>query len=70
MEMVLDRSLSFSSSELDFSHVPPPAPLAEGGPQQQQQRVRAAAGHHSKESGPAPVCSIRTRMSPMRLSFR
>lgn len=36
MEMVLDRSLSFSSSELDFSHVPPPAPLAEGGPQQQQ----------------------------------
>jgi type IV secretion system protein VirB10 len=35
MEMVLDRSLSFSPGELDFSHVPPPAPLAEGGPQQQ-----------------------------------
>jgi hypothetical protein len=35
MEMVLDRSLSFSSSELDFSHIVPPAPLAEGGPEQQ-----------------------------------
>lgn len=38
MEMVLDRPLSFSPSELDFSHVPPPAPLAEGGPQQQPAR--------------------------------
>lgn len=36
MEMVLDRPLSFSSKDLDFSHVPPPAPLAEGGPEQQQ----------------------------------
>jgi type IV secretion system protein VirB10 len=36
MEMVLDRSLSFSPSELDFSHIVPTAPLAEGSPEQRQ----------------------------------
>lgn len=36
MEMVLDRPLSFSSGELDFSHIVPTAPLAEGAPEQRQ----------------------------------
>jgi hypothetical protein len=41
MEMVLDRPLSFNEGELDFSHVPPRAPLAEGsGPVQPQQNQR------------------------------
>jgi type IV secretion system protein VirB10 len=40
MEMVLDRTLSFNESELDFSHVPPRAALADGGPQQPQQNNR------------------------------
>jgi hypothetical protein len=37
MEMVLDRPLSFNESELDFSHVPPRAGLADGGGPQSQQ---------------------------------
>jgi hypothetical protein len=40
MEMVLDRTLSFSDSELDFSHVVPRAALADGGPVQPQQNNR------------------------------
>jgi len=34
VEMVLDRPLSFNTSDLDFSHAPPRAALSEGGPQQ------------------------------------
>lgn len=40
MEMVLDRTLSFNQSELDFSHVPPRAALSDGGPQQPQSNQR------------------------------
>jgi hypothetical protein len=41
MEMVLDRPLGFSDAELDFSHVPPRASIAEGsGPEQKQQNTR------------------------------
>lgn len=40
MEMVLDRTLSFQDSELDFSHVPPRAALSDGGPQQPQPSSR------------------------------
>ena len=36
MEMILDRPLSFNNTELDFSHVPPRAALADGGGPVQQ----------------------------------
>lgn len=42
VEMVLDRSLTFQASDLDFSNVPPRAALSEGGartPQQQRRRL-------------------------------
>ncbi len=42
VEMVLDRSVSFQASELDFSNVPPRAALSDGGsraPQQQRRRL-------------------------------
>jgi len=45
MEMVLDRPLLFSDSELDFSHVAPRAALSEGsGPDQSQQNGRQRRG--------------------------
>lgn len=45
MEMVLDRPLTFSDSELDFSHVTPRAALSEGsGPQQPSQNARPRRG--------------------------
>ncbi len=43
VEMVLDRSLTFEGSELDFSNAPAHAALSEGGqhtPQQQRRRLR------------------------------
>jgi hypothetical protein len=40
MEMVLDRTLSFQDSELDFSRVPPRAALSDGGPDQGQPASR------------------------------
>ncbi len=40
VEMVLDRPLTFQSSELDFSNVPPPAALNEGGSRTPEQQRR------------------------------
>jgi hypothetical protein len=40
MEMVLDRPLTFTDSEINFDHVPPRAGLAEGGPVQPSQSNR------------------------------
>ncbi len=40
VEMVLDRSLTFQASDLDFSNVPPRAALSEGGPREPQQPRR------------------------------
>lgn len=47
VEMVLDRSLTFDGSELDFSNAPPRTPLSEGAsrtPPQQQHRPRWIPG--------------------------
>lgn len=41
VEMVLDRPLTFQTSELDFSNVPPPAALSEGGSRTSQQQQRS-----------------------------
>lgn len=38
MEMVLDRPLTFSPSELDFSHAAPPMPIVPAAPDQTQQK--------------------------------
>lgn len=38
VEMVLDRPLTFTNTDLDFSSAPPHAPLSEGGPQQPAQK--------------------------------
>jgi type IV secretion system protein VirB10 len=40
MEMVLDRTLSFQDSEVDFSHAPPRSALSNGGPEQSQPASR------------------------------
>ncbi len=44
VEMVLDRSLSFQPSELDFSNAPPHAALSEGGSRTPQQSGRRVPG--------------------------
>ncbi len=38
VEMVLDRSISFNQSDLDFKNAPPRAAISEGSPAPQQQR--------------------------------
>lgn len=38
VEMVLDRPLTFTNTDLDFSSAPPHAPLSDGGPQQPAQK--------------------------------
>jgi hypothetical protein len=42
VEMVLDRSLTFDESELDFSNAPPRSALSEGGSHAPQQQRRGA----------------------------